>query len=320
MPLTQRPDRNLALELVRVTESAALAASKWVGRGDKNSADGAAVDAMRNLLDTVNMDGIVVIGEGEKDEAPMLFNGERVGNGSKPETDVAVDPIDGTTLTSLGRNNALSVLAVAERGTMYNPGPCVYMEKIAVGKNIKEGVIDLDFGIVKNLKNLADFKNTTPDKLTICLLERERHDHIVKDAKQLGTKIKFISDGDVAGAIYAGIEDFNVDIYLGIGGAPEGVLAAAAIKCLGGQFQARLVLSNEHEIDKAKKMGIKDLKKKYYINDIVKDDVLFCATGVTGGDLLQGIEILDNGFYQSETFVLHHGSKLNKKIINKFKI
>jgi fructose-1,6-bisphosphatase II / sedoheptulose-1,7-bisphosphatase len=194
------------------------------------------------------------------------------------------------------------------------------MEKIAVGKNIKEGVIDLDFGIAKNLKNLADFKNTTPDKLTICLLERERHDHIVKDAKQLGTKIKFISDGDVAGAIYAGIEDFNVDIYLGIGGAPEGVLAAAAIKCLGGQFQARLVLSNDHEVDKAKKMGIKDLKKKYFINDIVKDDVLFCATGVTGGDLLQGIKILDNGFYQSETFVLHHGSKLNKKIINKFKI
>lgn len=304
---------------VKTTSEAAYASSLLKGKGDKIAADQAAVDKMRLFLNNIPMKGKIVIGEGEMDEAPMLYINELVGTGIGEELDIAVDPLEGTNLTAKNLPNAMSVLAVSKKDKLLH-APDTYMDKIAVGKNIKEGVIDLDFDIKKNLKNLADFQNTTPDKLTICLLERERHDHIVKDAKQLGTKIKFISDGDVAGAIYAGIEEFNVDIYLGIGGAPEGVLAAAAIKCLGGQFQARLVLSNDHEIDKAKKMGIKDLKKKYYINDIVKDDVLFCATGVTGGDLLQGIKILDNGFYQSETFVLHHSSNLNKKIINKFKI
>jgi len=280
---------------VKTTSEAAYASSLLKGKGDKIAADQAAVDKMRLFLNNIPMKGKIVIGEGEMDEAPMLYINELVGTGVGEELDIAVDPLEGTNLTAKNLPNAMSVLAVSKKDNLLH-APDTYMEKIAVGKNIKEGVIDLDFGITKNLKNLADFKNTTPDKLTICLLERERHDHIVKDAKQLGTKIKFISDGDVAGAIYAGIEEFK------------------------GQFQARLVLSNDHEIDKAKKMGIKDLKKKYYINDIVKDDVLFCATGVTGGDLLQGIKILDNGFYQSETYVLHHASNLNKKIINKFKI
>jgi fructose-1,6-bisphosphatase II / sedoheptulose-1,7-bisphosphatase len=304
---------------VKTTSEAAYASSLLKGKGDKIAADQAAVDKMRLFLNKIPMKGRIVIGEGEMDEAPMLYIGELLGTGIGEELDIAVDPLEGTNLTAKNLPNSMSVLAVANKSKLLH-APDTYMEKIAVGKNIKDGVIDLDFSIKKNLENLADFKNTTPDKLTICLLERERHANIVSEAKKLGTQIKFISDGDVAGAIYAGLDEFNVDIYVGIGGAPEGVLAASAIKCLGGQFQARLVLSNDHEIEKAKKLGITDLKRKYKINDLVGDDVLFCATGVTGGDLIQGIKVLENGFYQSETLVLHYSTNLNKKIISKFKI
>lgn len=288
MPLSQRPDRNLALELVRVTESAALAASKWVGRGDKKAADGAAVDAMRNLLDTVNMDGIVVIGEGEKDEAPMLFNGEKVGNGSKPLTDVAVDPIDGTTLTSLGRGNALSVLAVAERGSMFNPGPCVYMEKIAVA-TVAANAIDLNATPTKNLKEIAKATKKSLNDLVVVVLERPRHDELVAEIRTCGCRIHLISDGDIFGAIAAASPHVGVDVLMGIGGTPEGVTAAAALKSLGGQILGRLWPRNEDERKAAISAGY-DLAQVLTVDDLVRgDDVFFAATGVTDGELLRGV-------------------------------
>jgi len=227
MPARELPDRNLAMELVRVTESAALAASRWVGRGDKLAADGAAVDAMRNVLDTVSMDGIVVIGEGEKDEAPMLYNGERVGNGSNPLADVAVDPIDGTTLTAMGRGNAISVIAVSERGSMFNPGPCVYMEKIAVGPEAATA-IDLNVSPTKNLKEIAKAMKKSLSELTVMILERDRHNDLIAEVRTTGARIRLISDGDIFGAIAAASTDVGVDVLIGIGGTPEGVVAAAA--------------------------------------------------------------------------------------------
>ncbi len=288
MPLTQKPDRNLALELVRVTESAALAASKWVGRGDKHGADGAAVDAMRNLLDTVNMDGIVVIGEGEKDEAPMLFNGERVGNGSAPLTDVAVDPIDGTTLTALGRGNALAVIAVAERGSMFNPGPCVYMEKIAVGPAAAHAV-DLNASTTENLKAIANATHKALNELTIVILDRPRHERLIADVRACGCRIKLISDGDIFGAIAAASPEVGVDALMGIGGTPEGVTSAAALKCLGGQILGRLWPRDDAERARAEAMGY-DFSRVLTVDDLVRgDDVFFAATGVTDGDLLRGV-------------------------------
>ncbi|MFM8954660.1 MAG: class II fructose-bisphosphatase [Actinomycetota bacterium] len=306
MPLTQRPDRNLALELVRVTESAALAASKWVGRGDKNAADGAAVDAMRNLLDTVSMDGIVVIGEGEKDEAPMLFNGERVGNGSKPLTDVAVDPIDGTTLTSLGRNNALSVLAVAERGTMYNPGPCVYMEKIAVAHEAATA-IDINVSPTKNLKEIAKATKKSLNDLVVVILERPRHDELIAEVRSCGCRIHLISDGDIAGAIAAASPHVGVDVLMGIGGTPEGVTAAAALKSLGGQILGKLWVKNDAEAAVAKKAGY-DLTKVLTRDDLCSgDDVFFAATGVTDGELLRGVHY-DSYGARSQSLVMRSRS------------
>jgi len=288
MPARERPDRNLAMELVRVTESAALAASSWVGRGDKNAADGAAVDAMRNVLDTVSMDGIVVIGEGEKDEAPMLYNGERVGNGSMPNTDVAVDPIDGTTLTSLGRGNALSVIAVSERGSMFNPGPCVYMDKIAVGPEAAHAV-DLDWSPTKNLQEVARATKKLVSELTVMILERDRHNDLIAEVRSTGARIRLISDGDIFAAIAAASPEVGVDILFGIGGTPEGVVAAAALKAMGGEIIGRLHARDDAERKAAEDAGY-DLNKILTTDDLISgEDIFFAATGVTDGELLRGV-------------------------------
>jgi fructose-1,6-bisphosphatase II len=282
------PDRNLALELVRVTEAAALAAARWMGRGDKEAVDQAAVDAMRLLLDTVPMDGVVVIGEGEKDKAPMLYNGEEIGNGQPPLVDIAVDPIDGTTLTSKGQGGALAVVALAERGTMFNPGPCVYMEKIAAGEAAAD-VIDLEAGVTENLERVAMVKNSDVADLTVIILDRDRHEGIVKEIREAGARIKFIPDGDVAGAISAAREGTGIDMLFGIGGTPEGVIAASAIKCLGGVIQGRLWPRSEEERDKAVQMGY-DVDQVLTTDDLVSgSDVFFAATGVTDGDLIKGV-------------------------------
>ena len=244
--MPEQPSRNLAMELVRVTESAALAASRWVGRGDKNGVDKAAVDAMRTVLATVPMSGVIVIGEGEKDEAPMLFNGETVGDGSSPQTDVAVDPIDGTTLTANGRGNALSVIAVSEKGTMFDPGPCMYMQKIAVGPDVK-GCIDINASYTDNLKWIARAKSENVRDLTVMILDRPRHDELIKEVRATGARIKLISDGDIFGAIATAWPDAGVDVLFGIGGTPEGVTSAAALKCMGGEIQGKLWPRNEQE-------------------------------------------------------------------------
>ncbi|WP_208026904.1 class II fructose-bisphosphatase [Rhabdothermincola sediminis] len=282
------PDRNIALELIRVTEAAALAAARWVGAGDKEGADAAAVDAMRLVLGTVPMDGVVVIGEGEKDEAPMLYNGERIGDGTPPACDIAVDPIDGTTLTSKGRGNALSVIALSERDTMFNPGPCVYMEKIAVGPECK-GVIDITKSPTENLEAVADAKGVTVREVTAVILERDRHDDLIAEVRATGARIRLIPDGDVAGAISTAWPDSGADILFGIGGTPEGVIAAAALKCMGGQLQGRLWPRNDEEREAAIDAGY-DLDAVLDTDDLVAgDNCFFAATGITDGDLLRGV-------------------------------
>lgn len=284
----QAPDRNLALELARVTEAGALAAARWQGRGDKEAADQAAVDAMRLMLDTVSMAGIVVIGEGEKDQAPMLFNGEEVGNGDPPEVDVAVDPIDGTTLTAKGMNGALAVVAVADRGTMFDPGPCVYMEKIAAGEESHD-VIDIEAPVAENIKRVAKVKKGSVEDVTVTILERSRHEQIVKEVREAGARIKFITDGDVAGAIAAARERSGVDLLLGVGGTPEGVIAAAALKCLGGIIQGRLWPRNDAEREAAEQSGY-ELDQVLTTDDLVSgENVFFAATGITDGDFFQGV-------------------------------
>jgi fructose-1,6-bisphosphatase II len=284
----QRPDRNLALELVRVTESAALAASRWVGRGDKNGADGAAVDAMRTVLNTVPMDGIVVIGEGEKDEAPMLHNGERVGDGTAPLTDVAVDPVDGTTLTAKGRANAISVIAVSERGTMFNPGPCVYMHKIAVGPEAA-GSIDITATPAQNLRWIAKAKRESVRDLTVVILDRERHTELIAEIRSTGARVKLISDGDIFGAMATSWPDAGVDVLIGTGGTPEGVTAAAALKCMGGEIQGLLAPRSDAERELAIAQGY-DLSRVLTTDDLVQgDNCFFAATGVTDGELLRGV-------------------------------
>lgn len=285
---SQRPDRNLALELVRVTESAALAASRWVGRGDKNGADGAAVDAMRTVLSTVPMDGIVVIGEGEKDEAPMLFNGEHVGDGTAPLTDVAVDPIDGTTLTAYGRANAIAVIAVSERGTMFNPGPCVYMHKIAVGPEAA-GSIDITASPTQNLKWIAKAKGESVRDLTVVILDRERHEELIAEVRASGARVKLIGDGDIFGAIATAWPDAGVDVLFGTGGSPEGITAATALKSMGGEIQALLAPRNAEEKAAALAAGY-NLEKVLTTDDLVSgDNCFFAATGITDGDLLRGV-------------------------------
>ena len=284
----ESPDRNLALELVRVTEAAALAAARWRGRGDKEAADQAAVDAMRTLMDTVSMDGVVVIGEGEKDNAPMLYNGETIGNGEPPIVDIAVDPIDGTTLTAKGLNGAIAVVALAERGTMFDPGPCVYMEKIACGPEGKD-VVDLDAPIADNLNRLAKEKGKDVSDITVIMLDRSRHEQMLKEIREAGARVKLISDGDVAAAIAAARSKSDVDMLIGIGGTPEGVIAAAAIKCLGGTIQGRLWPRNDDERKAALDAGY-DLDRVLTEDDLISgSDVFFAATGVTDGDLVKGV-------------------------------
>ncbi|MEY4151361.1 MAG: hypothetical protein RJB28_428 [Actinomycetota bacterium] len=291
----QLPSRNLALELVRVTETAAIAASKWVGRGDKDGADQAAVDAMRTMIATVSMRGTVVIGEGEKDHAPMLFNGEEVGDGTGSAVDVAVDPVDGTTLTAKGMANAISVIALAERGAMFDPSAVFYMEKLVTGPEAA-GVIDITAPVKVNLQKVAKAKHVDISSLTVVVLDRPRHDQLVKDIREAGARIKFITDGDVAGAVEAARSNTGIDLLMGIGGTPEGIISACAMKCLGGEIQGRLKPKSDEERERAQAQGL-DLTRVFTTNDLVKgDDVFFAATGITDGELLQGVRHGENYF------------------------
>ena len=280
--------RNLALELVRVTESAAIAAARWVGRGDKNTADSAAVDAMRRMISSVAMDGIVVIGEGEKDAAPMLFNGERVGDGTGPQCDVAVDPIDGTTLTAKGMNNAIAVIALAERGAMYDPSAVFYMNKLVTGPEAAD-VVDITAPTGENIRRVAKAKGVTPEEITVVVLDRPRHNQLVQDIREAGARIKYITDGDVAAAIEAAREGTGIDLLMGIGGTPEGIIAACAMKCLGGTIQGQLMPRDDDERQKALAAG-HDLNRVLLTSDLVRGtDVFFAATGITDGELLRGV-------------------------------
>jgi fructose-1,6-bisphosphatase II len=290
----EAPDRNLALELVRVTEAGAMAAGRWVGRGDKEGGDGAAVDAMRELVNSVSMRGVVVIGEGEKDNAPMLYNGEQVGNGDGPECDFAVDPIDGTTLMAKGLSNAISVLAVSERGTMFDPSAVYYMDKIAVGPEAAD-VVDITAPIGENIRRVAKAKNVSVSDLTVCILDRPRHEQLIADVRAAGARCRLISDGDVAGAISACRPNTSTDMLAGVGGTPEGIIAAAAIRCMGGAIQAELWPKDDEERQKAIDRG-HDLDRVLTTEELVSgENVFFCATGVTDGDLLNGVHYYSGG-------------------------
>ena len=288
------PDRNLALELVRVTEAAAMAAGRWVGRGDKNGADGVAVNAMRVMIATVGMRGTVVIGEGEKDNAPMLYNGEEVGDGTGPECDVAVDPIDGTTLTAKGMSNAVSVLAVAPRGSMYDPSAVFYMEKLVAGP-VAADVVDIRNPVAENIHLVAKAKGSSVEDVTVVVLDRPRHEQLVKEIRETGARIKFITDGDVAGAIMAARPDTGIDLLLGVGGTPEGIIAACAMKCLDGVIQGRLWPTDDAERQRALDAG-HDLDRVLTTNDLVSgDDCFFVATGITDGELMKGVRYKPRG-------------------------
>ena len=308
---------NFIDSFVKATERGAYGASMFKGKNDKIAADKAAVDEMRKVLNQINMNGKIVIGEGEMDEAPMLYINETLGTKNGEKLDIAVDPLEGTNFVAQNLPDAMSVLAVTKSGNLLN-APDMYMEKIAIGPNLPQNLIDLDFDIKKNIELLSQAKNIKPDELTACLLNRPRHNKIVKSLNEMGTKIKFISDGDVSGAISVAYPNSAIDIYIGIGGAPEGVLAASALKCFGAQKQTRLFFQNENEKKRAITMGIKDLHKKYTIEDMVKGDVIFCATGVTDGELFKGIKDFGDSF-ESETLVLHSNSKTNKIIKRKSK-
>jgi fructose-1,6-bisphosphatase II len=310
---TSAPDRNLALELVRVTVAAALAAARWVGRGDKEGADQAAVDAMRFTLHAVPMDGVVVIGEGEKDEAPMLYNGEQIGDGSPPEVDIAVDPLEGTRLTAMGQPSALSVVALAERGSMFDPGPCVYMEKIAGGPEIAD-LLDLERPFQETLRLVASRRRSDVSDLMVIMLDRERHTEAVKEIRKAGARIRFITDGDVSGALIAVTEGSGVDLLWGIGGTPEGVLSAAAIKCMGGQMLGRLWPRDKDERRRAREAGY-DLEEVLDVDRLVSGrDVFFAATGVTDGDLLQGVRYQDGAEATTESLVMRSRSGTVRKV------
>lgn len=307
-----KPDRNLALELVRVTEAAAMAAGRWVGKGEKESADGAAVDAMRVLLETVPMDGVVVIGEGEKDEAPMLYNGEQIGDGSPPEVDIAVDPLEGTTLTARGMPSALSVIALSERGTMFDPGPCVYMEKIAGNAEIAD-VLSLNDPLPTVIERVAERKGIGVGDVTVIMLDRPRHEEGVQQIRDVGARVRFISDGDVSAALFAVTGEGGVDLLWGIGGTPEGVLSAAAIKCLGGQLLGRLWPRDDDERQAAIDAGY-DLDEVLDVDRLVSgDDVFFAATGVTDGELLQGVRYT-RGKARTESLVMRSRSGTVRRV------
>ncbi len=294
-----------------VSTNAAIATFNWIGKKNKIAADKAAVDSMRNNLNKINMKGRIVIGEGELDKAPMLYIGERLGTQNGPELDIAVDPLEGTNFAANNLPGALSVIAVAEKSNLFN-APETYMDKIAISSPEK-GIVDLDNSTKRNIGNLADFKNTEPQNLTACLLDRPRHKKQIEDLESLGVKIKLISDGDVSGALMVTKKDYNIDIFMGIGGGPEGVLAASALDTFGCFFQGKLIFESNEEKERAKKMGIKDINKKYELNEIVSGDSIFCATGITSGDLVSGINI-DNNVFTSETLITHKSSNL-KKII-----
>ena len=310
-------DPKLLDKFIKVSERAAFGASKFRGKGDKIAADQAAVDEMRSELNKMEIRGRVVIGEGEMDEAPMLFIGEKVGKRIGEELDIAVDPLEGTNFTAKNLPNAISVLSVSKKGGLLS-APDTYMEKIAVGSGLPKNIIDLDNTVEKNIKLLCEAKSTKPEKITACILKRPRHETIIKSLNDLKVKIKFISDGDVTGVISVVDPNSSVDIYLGTGGGPEGVLAATALDCLGGQMQTRLVLSDKEEVNRAKKLGITDLKKKYNIEDMIKGDVIFCATGVTDGEMLKGIKNKGDSF-EASSFALHKSQKISKKVTNTVK-
>src|SRR5688500_8588238 len=304
------PDRNLALELVRVTEAAALAAARWVGRGDKEAADQAAVDAMRLLLDTVPMDGIVVIGEGEKDEAPMLYNGEQIGDGSPPEVDIAVDPLEGTRLCARGMPSALAVIALAERGTMFDPGPCVYMEKLAGGPDIAD-LLSLDDSLGVVVEQVAERKGTAP---TVIMLDRPRHEEAMAEVREAGGRIRLITDGDVSAALFAASHQGGVDLLWGIGGTPEGVISACAIKCLGGQMLGRLWPRSDEERQAIADAGL-DVESVLARDDLVGgENAFFAATGVTDGDVLEGVRYLSSGAATTESLAMRSRSGTVRRI------
>lgn len=288
MAETDGLDRNLALDAVRVTEAAAVASTKYMGRGDEQAADQAAVDAMRRALNALDIDGTVVIGEGERDEAPMLFIGEKVGSGRGPKVDIALDPLEGTTICATGGANALSVLALAEEGGLLH-SPDVYMDKIAVGGGLPDGVVDLDESPATNLKNLAEARRRDISELVVLILNRPRHEELIAKTREAGARIRLIQDGDIAGVIATTRAETGIDVYAGIGGAPEGVLAAAALQCIGGQMQGRLVFRNDDEKERARRMGVEDLDRKYDLGDLARGDIVFCATGVTDGWMLDGV-------------------------------
>jgi fructose-1,6-bisphosphatase II len=289
-----RPTRNLALELVRVTESAALAAGRHMGRGDKIAADHAAVEGMRLMLNTIQMNGVIVIGEGEKDEAPMLFNGERLGTGEPPEVDIAVDPVDGTRPLALGMNNSIATVALAPRGAMFNPGPFVYMHKIAVGPEARDA-IDIDASVEDNLHAIARARGEDVKDLTVVILDRPRHEKLIAEVRKVGARIRLISDGDVAGALMTALPETGIDVLMGIGGTPEGVLAAAALRCMGGNMVGKLFARSPEELEKGIQMGYQ-VDKVLTLDDLVSsDDVFFAATGITRGDLLDGVDYFANG-------------------------
>lgn len=292
--MVQEPTRNLALELVRVTEAAALSAGRYMGRGNKEAADHAAVEAMRLILKTINMDGIIVIGEGEKDEAPMLYNGEHVGNGNPPKVDLAVDPVDGTRPLAYGRSNSIATVAVAPRGTMFDPGPFVYMNKIAVGPEAK-GKIDIEAPVVDNLKAIAKAKGKSLEDLTTIVLDRPRHEKLIAEIRGAGARLRQIPDGDVAAALMTCLPDTGIDVLIGIGGTPEGVLAACALRAMGGEIQGKLYARNEDELERGRAMGY-DFDKILTMDDLVSsEDVFFAATGITDGELLDGVKYYGNG-------------------------
>ena len=306
-------DKKFLNLFIKVTEKAAIGASKFIGKNDKIGADKGAVDPMRRELNKINMEGTVVIGEGEMDEAPMLYIGEKLGTLTGPKFDIAVDPLEGTKFTANGQPNAFSVLAISEKGGLLS-APDTYMEKIVIGSNLPKNLMDIDFGVEKNIRLLSEAKKKKISDLSACVLKRPRHDHIIKELNRLNVKINYITDGDIAGALSViGKKPIN-DIYYSTGGAPEGVVVAAALSCFGGQIQGRLVLDEEGKV-RAKKLGITDFNKKYNIDDMVKGDVIFCATGVTSGDLAKGVIDLGNEF-EVNTFVLHKSQKIIKTITN----
>ena len=306
-------NKNYLDKFIKTTEKAAYGASLFIGKGDKNAADQGSVDLMRKELNSIDMTGEIVIGEGEMDEAPMLYIGEKVGKKNGQQLDIALDPLEGTNFVAKNLPNSFSMLAVCEKGNLFS-APDTYMEKIAVGQNLPENLLDLDFSVEKNINLLSKAKKKDISQITACILDRPRHEKIIQSLKSLNVKIKFISDGDVSGAISVVDPKTNIDIYLGIGGGPEGVLAAAALSCMGGQIQTRLVLDSDQK-KRAQKLGIKDIKKKYDIKDMIKGDVMFCATAITDGEIVDGVKDLGEK-YEVSTFALHKELKIVKKIKN----